>query len=401
MTNGKTNIILFYNIIRKCAMRKILIFTVTAGNGHNIIAKTIRDCLYKEYENEVDVKIVDMYLDYPGKFKSWLVDDGYKLSVKYALPIYNATFKKLQAEKPATKNPAFVNYMIAGKHKNLMESIQKYKPDAIFCTHFYPAIVLSELKEKGLLKIPVATMETDFAYTPYFECCTKVDKIFIPAEEYVQNFLNIGYKESQIEVLGFPSKIDAENLPRDKDKRLTLLIMSGAGAFMGLTTQVHHLLKADLDVNIILINGKDEQKYKMYRRLIYKLKKNRKLKHTKVEVYGFVSDEKQLELLKRADCIVSKAGANSAIETINLSKVLITTKNLAEQELSNVRYIKKYADCFLLDKPTDLRDLVASNIFNHTYFENYIKNIKVLHKDNVNESYTKAIMELCELNKKA
>jgi len=32
-------------------------------------------------------------------------------------------------------------------------------------------------------------METDFVYTPYLECCTGVDKIYMPAEEYVEHFL--------------------------------------------------------------------------------------------------------------------------------------------------------------------------------------------------------------------
>ncbi|MBR2254611.1 MAG: hypothetical protein IJ856_02160 [Candidatus Methanomethylophilaceae archaeon] len=45
-------------------MKKLLIYTVTAGNGHNTVAKTIRDSLLEYYPNEVDVKIIDMYDDY-------------------------------------------------------------------------------------------------------------------------------------------------------------------------------------------------------------------------------------------------------------------------------------------------------------------------------------------------
>ncbi len=378
-------------------MKKILIFTVTAGNGHNAIAETLKDSLYRYAPNEVEVKIVNVYKDYPSKFRQWIIDDGYKLSVKYALPIYNSAFKKRQVTKPIKRLPSFINYSLQGKHKKMMKTIQDFQPDVIFCSHFLPATALSSLRKSGELKIPVATMETDFVYTPFLECCTGVDKIYMPAEEYVEHFLKVGYSREQIETLGYPSKIEPENTARDPNKRLTILLMSGAGAFMGLQTQIRNLLRADLPVDLIFMNGRDEQKRKLYSRLIKNLKKRGKLKNTNAEVYGFVSNEKQLELLRRADAIVSKAGGNSAIETINLSKVLITTKNLAEQELSNVYYLQKYADCFLLDKPNDLRNLIASNTLNHDYLSNYIKNIRVLHRPSVNADYAHALLTLADL----
>lgn len=381
-------------------MKRILIFTVTAGNGHNTISRTLRDSLLQFYPGEVEVKIVNMYKDYPSKFRQWIIDDGYKLSVKYTLLIYNAVFKSGQVTKPAKHNPPFIDYCLSGKTKHMLRTIDEFKPDAIFCSHFLPAAALSELKEEGALDIPVATMETDFVYTPFLECCTHVDKIYLPAAEYVDHFIKVGYTHKQIEVLGYPSKILTDNTPRDPNKRLTLLIMSGAGAFFGLESQIRYLLKANLDIDIILINGRDERKKKHFSRVIKQMKKAGKLSRTNVENHGFVSDEKLLELLHRADCIVTKAGGNSTIETINLSKVLITTKYLAEQELSNVNYIRKYADCFMLDKPTALRDLVASGIFTQEFFENYIKNIRVLHRKNANGDYADALIKLCDINKK-
>ena len=379
-------------------MKKILIYTVTAGNGHNTIANTLKKDLLQYFPGEVEVTIIDFFRDYPSKFRAWIMDDGYKMSVKYALPIYNKAFKHLQVSKPVKHYPFFMKWAICGKQKSILNTINELHPDAIICTHFMPAFALSVLKDKKIIDVPVATMETDFVYTPYQECSTHVDRIYLPSAEFEDEFKKIGYDNSQIVSLGFPAKISAEEYLRDKNKKLTILIMSGAGAFAGLKTQIKKLLQADIALDLLLLNGRSKKHFRYYNNYVEKLKKKGKLKNTNVEVYDFVSEEKQRELIKRADVIVTKMGANSAFETINQSKVLITTKKLAAQELANVQFIQKYSDCFLLDKPTDLRDLIASNTFSNDYLENYIKNVRVLHEYDVNKNYAQSIMEFCNLN---
>lgn len=379
-------------------MKNILIYTVTAGSGHNTLAQTIKSSIEKYCPNEANVTIVNLFKEYPDKFKAWLYNDGYIMSVKYALNIYNAVFKKRQkVAKSLTQIPTFIKYSMQGLDKKMLKTIDELKPDAIFCTHFLPATVMSELRKKRQIKVPVATMETDFAYIPFYECCTHVDKMYMLAEEFVNSYIRVGYRREQIEVLGFPCKIEAENIERNPEKRLTLLIMSGSGAFAGLYTQIKNLLKADLDIDILLLNGKDERKYKHYTRVVKSMKKSGKLQNTRVEIYGFVTNEQYLNLARRADIIVSKMGANSSIEIINLGKVLITTKKLAEQENANVTYYQKYIDCFFLEKPTDLRDLIESGQFSAKYLEKYIKNIKVLQRETVNQDYAKSILKLCDM----
>lgn len=379
-------------------MKNILIYTVTAGSGHNTLAQTLQSAIYKYCPNQANVTIINLFKEYPDKLKAWLYNDGYIMSVKYALNIYNAVFRKRQRVAKSQKNiPAFIKYSMQGLDKKILRTIDELKPDAIFCTHFLPAIILSELRKKGLAKVPVATMETDFVYIPFYECCTHVDKMYMLAEEFVQSYLSVGYRREQIEVLGFPCKIEAEKTERAPNKRLTLLIMSGAGAFSGLYAQVKNLLKADLDIDILLLNGKDERKCKHYDRVIKNMKKSGKLQNSRVEVYGFVTNEQYLALARRADIIVSKMGANSSTEIINLGKVLITTKKLAEQEHANVTYYRKFIDCFFLDKSTDLRDLISSGKFNEKYLQKYIKNIRVLQRETVNQDYAKSILSLCDM----
>ena len=80
-------------------MKKILIYTVTAGSGHNTLAQTLKDSIEKYCPNEAEVKVINLFKEYPDKFKAWLYNDGYIMSVKYALNVYNAVFKKRQQIK--------------------------------------------------------------------------------------------------------------------------------------------------------------------------------------------------------------------------------------------------------------------------------------------------------------
>ena len=388
------------NNLRKRKMYNILIYTVTAGNGHNTLAKSFKNALEKYYGNEVNVKIINFFDDYRSIFRSWIVDDGYRMSVKYALPIYNKIFKSMQKNMDSKKFNFSVNYCLYGKYKKILKTIDEFKPDCIICTHFFPAIALTRLKQKGKLFIPFTYFVTDYTVSPYMEYATGVTKLFSPAKDFTDKLVEIGYKPEQIQVIGYLSKIDVEEISREKGKRLSVLIMSGAGAFAGLEKQIKDLLRADLDVDVVLINGKDKKHKAKYDKYIKKLNNAGGLKHTKIENYGFVEDSEMLALLKRADCVVSKVGGNSLIEVVNLGRVLITTNKLAEQEWLNMQYLKKYADCFLIDKDNSLLKLLSSNIFNDDFFDKYSQDIKRIQVSNTSKNYVDAIIELCKEHQK-
>ena len=377
-------------------MYNILIFTVTAGNGHNTLASSLKKSLEKYYLEQVNIKIVDFYKNYSSNFKGFIVDNCYRASVKYALPLYNYTFKSMQNKMDNTKYSFTTSFMLAGKEKKVLETINEFKPDCIICTHFFPAILLCRLKEKCNLNIPIVGMITDYVVSPYMEYLTNVTKLFVPVSDFNERLLEIGYKREQLVELGYLSKIDVENNIREKSKRLTILIFSGAGAFDGLKKEIKELFNEDLDINIILINGKDAKSKNQFDKYITKLKLRNKLTKTNIENYGFISNEEMLNLLKRADCVVSKAGANSLTETINLGKVLITTSKLAEQEWQNVKYLQKYAQCFLIDKKNTLTNLIKSNIFTDEFFEKYAQDIKQVQVPEANKNYADAVINICK-----
>ena len=60
-------------------MKKILILTVTAGNGHNACAMAMKEKL--EQLGDVEVKIVDILKEYSTPFNIWVADKGYNIAI--------------------------------------------------------------------------------------------------------------------------------------------------------------------------------------------------------------------------------------------------------------------------------------------------------------------------------
>lgn len=373
-------------------MKKILIYTVTAGNGHNTIAKTIDKALKENYGNDVEVKIVDLFKDYKTPFKAFIIDNGYRACVKCLRPAYNYFFKKKQKLKPVKRNTLGVKYALSGKYEKILKTIEEFKPNYIFCTHFLPAIALTNLKNKGKLEIPFSGMVTDYVVCPYIESMTGVDKIIIPCEDLRKVLNKIGFKEEQILNFGFPAKIEKQIKETNENKKLTILIMSGSGSFSGLDENIKQLLKADLDIKINFMNGKNEkQKLK-----IDKILEKYKNKNTIANNYGFVDNDLQKELLESCDIIVTKCGANSLMEALNMGKIVITTEKLAEQELQNVIYFQKAIPIYLISKKITILDLIEKEKFDNNFIKEYKAKVNEVCQSGINKKYADFIFENCK-----
>lgn len=73
-------------------MKKVLILTVTAGNGHNACSAAMKKKL--EELGGMEVKIVDLLKAYSTKLNVWVADGGYNLAVSKLPKIYDAFFNK-------------------------------------------------------------------------------------------------------------------------------------------------------------------------------------------------------------------------------------------------------------------------------------------------------------------
>lgn len=384
-------------------MKRILIFTVTAGSGHNIIAKNIKEAIIKNYGEFSEIKEINFYKDYNCKFKSFLCDEGYRFAVRHFRKSYNAIFKLKQKSKPVKRLHIDTKFMLAGLNKKIIKSVEEFNPHFILCTHFFPAIALSALKAKDcecVKNVPTALTVSDFVVCPFIEQTTHIDYVFTFTNALKSKLKCIGFNDNQIKVLAPPCKIEWQGLrseEKEKSKKMTLVAMTGDGKFSGLVKNIKNAINADVNARLILINGKNEKQKIFFEKLIAKQNKRHNFKNLQIENYGFVSDDQFKSFFASCDAVITKCGLNSIMEVLNSGKLLITTDRLAEQERQNVLYFKSFIPIFLINEngADCLTRLINGNVLTTKFVENYNAKLNQILKRDTNKQYADFIFSHC------
>lgn len=320
-------------------MKKIMIVTVTAGEGHNSIAKAVKGFLEENPNNKV--KVIDLFKKYSPVIKQRIINEGYMAACKYAMPIYNLVYKALQKTKPEKRNKVAAQGTVLKESTGLLQDIYLFEPDVIICTHFYGSMIISNLRK--LYSIPAKTVSivTDYTVHPFWEASIGVDYIIYPTENLKETLLYKGFKQEQLLPIGLPvkkefsetfDKADARRELKLDNDMFTVLLMFGGGGFGQNVKVFKQLLKIKRPLQIMVVNGKDTQSKKKIDALV----KTSKTTH-KVFNYGFVNFVSKA--MSAADILVGKAGGISVTESLNKQLPMILPLNLAEQEKANMNFL--------------------------------------------------------------
>lgn len=320
-------------------MKKYLILTVTAGNGHNSAAKAVKEGLEKR---GAEVKIVDLLHEYcDDKMFIWIQETGYGIACQHFPHLYNAFFRHYQKADPKKYYKSPVQPGVFKLYDKLLKLINEYQPDAIYASHFLPCVMITNLRKLYPIPAKVYSFVFDYAVCPFWEAATGIDYLLVPNESYVPTMVSKGFKREQIMPYGltvnekFSKKIDKEDARAKlglKDGIFTVLVMFGGGFWSGNYKIVKNLVKhiKGRSLQIIVANGKDEKSKKR----IDKLKPSDSIK---IINYGFANNVDIL--MSAADAIIGKAGGVSVTESLNKYLPMICCKKLPEQEAVNVKML--------------------------------------------------------------
>ncbi|MBQ7164739.1 MAG: hypothetical protein IJR61_05365 [Clostridia bacterium] len=315
-------------------MKKILIFTVTAGNGHNSCAKAVKELAEKD---GAEVVVKDIFREYSNKFYTWIFDGGYNVSVGKLRRIYNASYNRLYNK---TLKPDCVAQLPAlSVAAGMLKEIYTYRPDVIFCTHFFAALVITDLRRVYDIPAKVVLTALDYLVSPYMELCTGVDRITIPHEDFTEGFRRKGFTEGQIAVTGLPVNDKFNHAPTAAEARkklgigreFVITVIFGGGHWNGALTMVKEVIRTGREIHLIVINGHNKKSYN-------KIEDMEIPENVKLTNVGF-TDEVEV-YLQASDIVLSKAGGPSLTEIINLCKPVLITEKLPSQEILNMEYLK-------------------------------------------------------------
>lgn len=339
----------------------VLILTVSAGYGHISVSNALKQ--YLEKNNET-VKIFDVLQDV-NPIINTVFTEYYLKAIKYIPDVYSFLYKK-EAEK-ALNNPRkfkkstkklkqkikkeeltvtdIFNRVII--KKKLMSILENQKPDFIICTH--PFIgelleldeVVSYIKSPQGLNASIITVVTDYVVHPSW--INGASDFFIFPSDKLKYLLNNIDKDlaSKVRYYGIPisenfnKKMDKISLRRKyniEEEGFTYLLMGGGYGIGKIKEEVQLILKAERNVNIIVICGNNTELYDSISSLDPKKDKGNKLK-----VFGFT--DKVYEIMKLSDVIVTKPGGISITEAMACKLPIVIREYLVGQEEQNTEFL--------------------------------------------------------------
>lgn len=325
---------------------KILLLSVTAGQGHHQTAKAVSEYFKK---NGHEAITLDCY-EYLSPFIKDAISKGYLVSTKYTPKLWGKFYELIESKD---EHGLFVKGANQLMSKALTKYIDECEPDVVVCTHVLACMLLTYVKKSrpSLLTIGILT---DFRLHPYFEL-TELDYYVVPNEYVKFSAFKKGLPKDKILPLGIPIMDKFMNKSDKHEKRAelgfedekTILIMGGSMGFGNMVKTLKNVDSLELDFQMIVVCGNNE---KLYNRI-----KKKNFKH-KIYPFGFVSNVD--ELMDASDCIITKPGGLTSSEALAKDLPMILSKPIPGQEDRNTEFLLNFGCAMKISKTLTAEELV-------------------------------------------
>lgn len=346
---------------------KILFLTAAIGGGHVKAAQALMHQMEKQLPC-CETYLVDS-LKYINPAIDSLITGTYLHTIKTVPRLYGKLYDLSEKDE-------FITYLARGfNHKlssRLTDLLEQYNPDAVVCTHTMPLQMMSWLKKKGLFKMPVIGIVTDFTNHSFWKL-EGVDAFIVAHECIKTDMINMGIQGESIHSFGIPVMEDFLTV-KDRGRLLkdmgledkpTLLIMGGSLGFGGLQSMFLSLLKLPRDIQIIAVTGCNKKLQERLEKLAHGTKKN-------VRVLGY--SKKISELMDVADLLITKPGGITVSEALAKKLPFLIMTPIPGQEERNASFLidsgaairlTRYSDMeavlkMTLDKPLIMQQMSAA-----------------------------------------
>lgn len=354
--------------------KKYLFVYLKTGGGHLAPARAVSNYMNKHFPEQIEPKLIDGFEKTPRWIK-YLVEDGYRI-VQYSGKWF---FEFLYAlNKIPLVARITCNLLAPFMTKYLEELIIREKPEKIVIFHFFCIIPIYRILKKNKLSIPVQTVITD-PFTPHPMWFLLKNQNFIVFSNglkeritnkgrgyTVKNFSFIldekfSSSPSQDEVLAAKQKLGYK-----QDKKVVLILGGGDGIPKG-EKILAEVLKSGFDADIGIVCGKNDSLLKSSKELkkIYRAEN--------LKIYGYV--DFIYELINISDVVITKCGASTIMEILNLKKVPVVNDYIWEQEKGNVEFLIKNKMGIYEPQIKNLPKVIKKLLEDEGLYYEYVRNI--------------------------
>ena len=353
--------------------RRILLLSVSAGSGHKRAAEALHLSALQHSE-ELEVCHLDVMDFVTAGFRKIYTDFYIKL-VNKAPTLWGYLYHATNEAQPDGTMERLRRSIERLNARPLLRAIAAFAPDAIICTHFLPAEMLSRLIYKNRLHCPVWVQVTDFDLHRMW-IHDHMSGYFAANEEIAHRMRLSGIPHDCIHITGIPvmpaftrhpSRADcASEIGLDPDKP-TVLLMGGGAGLGGLDEVARRLLSLNVDFQLIVLAGKNLSALHALQEMMQQLP-------GRLVALGFTNQVERL--MACSDLVITKPGGLTTSECLAMGLPMIVNSPIPGQEERNADYLleqgaalKAYDDMslayrleLLLSRPEKLRSLRSAAI---------------------------------------
>lgn len=355
--------------------QKYLFVYLKTGGGHLAPARAIFNFMNKYYSDTAEPKLIYGFEKTP-RWVQYIIEDGYRMlqyTGKWFFEFLYA-FNKIPLIARISCN-LLAPFMI----KYLEETIDNEKPDKIVIFHFFLNIPIYRILRKKNLSIKVETVITD-PFTPHpMWFLRKKQNFIVFSDDLKEKVLS---KKRGYNVQMFPFVIDEKfsklvledqiNILKKKfeyDPRKKMLLILGGGDGIPKGEKIlEEILASKPDYEIGIVCGKNEALKKGSE----KLKEKYQAAH--LRIYGYV--DFIYELISVSDVVLTKCGASTIMEILNLKKIPVVNDYIWEQEQGNVDYLVEKKLGIYEPKINNLPGIIKKLLTDNEFYSFYRKNIE-------------------------
>jgi processive 1,2-diacylglycerol beta-glucosyltransferase/1,2-diacylglycerol 3-beta-galactosyltransferase len=338
---------------------KTIIFYTKAGGGH----KSMALALQKELESKGDsVVLVDIFgVDRGGLFGfdfSHFFESSYNILTNRLTFFWTLLTVFWKTRWGRGLSYYFFEMFYADKIKDLLE---KYKPDKVISTYYCVSEVATKIFVKSNLQTQqenIFTNATFFTVVPDLFSCSPMWFDSSLRSEYPHKYLVFSPQARQIGIdsggknieqniksvgLVFDQKFEKKMTPQeiydfklanniDPSKTLILAVGGGSG-FPKAFELLKEFLKNPLDVQLVIVCGRDTNLKSKLEKLLQTNSQNLK----SIQILGFT--DKIHEYMNSCDAVITKSGPATVLESVSLGKPLFLIHYIWEQEMGNMQWV--------------------------------------------------------------
>lgn len=369
---------------------KALIFTITAGEGHNVTAAAIKDELTAR---GAECVTMDMY-GATNRLVHLLSAHGYLFVTRRLNRLHGFVYGRLEKRKSNAYKPSFTRFFYKGIAKKAKKLIDDIAPDVIVSTHTYASMILDIAKQKYGLTVKTVAIETDFTMHPCSEEALRADRLVVACEAIVPEAERKGFGGEQILPIGIPirprfalshTREEAATAFGLDPHKPTLLLAGGSMGHGALFRTLKRLDRADGELQIAVICGNNKRLKKKIDGVTWK---------KQVLNLGF-TDRVDL-LMDAADLLVSKPGGLTSSEALAKRLPLLISDRIHGQETRNATLLTSRGAAFLPRKGESPADAAIRILFSPDDLEKARRCADPLRKPTSTASLCDALFALCE-----